>query len=91
MRRRIEIYPTVAIAKYEMDQLSKNNTVSYYNRPSLELTLDGMHYIFLTRRERFRGYMYDEIYIHPNCSNRLELILEGLTRGAKIVYKGDVL
>lgn len=89
MKRRIEIYPNRRIARHKIESLALEKDVTYYNAPNLELTMNGRHYIFLTNLRDMRGWLFDEIYIHPNCSkaDRLKYIIEGLSRGAKIVYK----
>ncbi len=87
MIRRIEVYPNMRVAKHAMEAMALEKDVNYYNKATLELTTEGIHYIFVTKTLQFRGWMYDQIYIHPNCKNRLEYIVEARTRGAKIVYK----
>lgn len=87
MIRRIEVYPTRRIASRNMELKLLQNEVTYFNKPSLELTTNGAHYIYIANIDGIRGRSFDQIYIHPDCANRLAYIIDGRTKGAKIVLK----
>lgn len=89
MKRVIEVYPNIRMAKVNMDEYASEKEVTYYNRADLSFIKDGIHYMFVTKLDKLRGYVYDEIYIHPNIkkNDRLRYIIEAVSRGANIVYK----
>lgn len=89
MKRRVEVYPNIRMAKINMDEYVLKNDITYYNRATLELTKDNVHHMFISSVDKLRGYMYDEMYIHPNVkkNDRLRYIIEAISRGAKIVFK----
>lgn len=91
MTKRVEIYPTIRMAKMAFDEKivnSKNNLKGFDKRNLTVHTFDNQMVQFFGNIDYLRGHRFDEIYIHPNVKDAKLIIDRCLTfYNCKVVFK----